>query len=304
MKGLRNKVILSGIVLVFAFIATIGSTYAWFTVSTETTVEGVELEVAAANNLLIRARNTTDDSSYTANPTDPQFWETSLDMDYLMGQGWLGTEASPWRLKPGTIIQPSYTSYDPMTINQISNIGDPDRTLTPITTEYNANDGYYIELDLYLLSQGDEDVTISLDDAATLITATSSGAMAAVQNATRITIQMGSNTPMVIGNDTDYGYTFLGGAGESSTAPSIISVTGDYFNSLSDLTTQPTGLATSVVDIDDLDTTTVNLGTLTAKTPTAVTVIIYIEGWDAQATNDIIGALFQISFGFKAEEII
>ena len=54
MKSLRNKVILSGIVLVFAFIATIGSTYAWFTVSQTVSVDTMNLNVSAADNLAIR----------------------------------------------------------------------------------------------------------------------------------------------------------------------------------------------------------------------------------------------------------
>ena len=95
MKGLRNKVILSGIVLLFAFIATIGSTYAWFTVSTQTTVEGVSLQVTAADNLLIRAKNYTDDSAFMADQLNPIYWSTSLTRSELVTAGYLGSTEVP-----------------------------------------------------------------------------------------------------------------------------------------------------------------------------------------------------------------
>ena len=57
MKSLKSKVILSAIVLVFALVATIGSTYAWFTVSNTVAVEPMQLDVQSSESLLIRVFN-------------------------------------------------------------------------------------------------------------------------------------------------------------------------------------------------------------------------------------------------------
>ncbi|MFH0993262.1 MAG: hypothetical protein V1761_02810, partial [bacterium] len=54
MKSLRNKIILSGLVLLFALVATIGSTFAWFTVSNTVTVGAMQLNVQTSESLLIK----------------------------------------------------------------------------------------------------------------------------------------------------------------------------------------------------------------------------------------------------------
>ncbi|MFA5698090.1 MAG: hypothetical protein WC888_06695, partial [Candidatus Izemoplasmatales bacterium] len=55
MKSLKTKVILSAIVLMFALVATIGSTYAWFTVSNTVSVSSIQMNVGTQEGLLIRA---------------------------------------------------------------------------------------------------------------------------------------------------------------------------------------------------------------------------------------------------------
>ena len=57
MKNLRNKIVLSGLVLLFALVATIGSTFAWFTVSDTVDVQTMNLNVKSSESLLIRVYN-------------------------------------------------------------------------------------------------------------------------------------------------------------------------------------------------------------------------------------------------------
>jgi hypothetical protein len=54
MKQLKTKVLLSAFVLIFALVATIGSTFAWFTVATTVNVETMQLNVQSQDSLLIR----------------------------------------------------------------------------------------------------------------------------------------------------------------------------------------------------------------------------------------------------------
>ncbi|MDP3130398.1 MAG: hypothetical protein Q8N15_03565, partial [Bacillota bacterium] len=54
MKNLRNKIVLSGLVLLFALVATIGSTFAWFTVSNTVTVASMQMNVKSSESLLIK----------------------------------------------------------------------------------------------------------------------------------------------------------------------------------------------------------------------------------------------------------
>jgi len=70
MKALKTKVILSAFVLLFALVATIGSTYAWFTVSNTVSVSAFNLEVQTSPSLLIRlwdeVNGDTADGTWTA----------------------------------------------------------------------------------------------------------------------------------------------------------------------------------------------------------------------------------------------
>jgi hypothetical protein len=337
MKGLRNKVILSGIVLMFAFIATIGSTYAWFTVSTETSVEALDMKVTTADNILIRAKHTRGsvETSFESDPLNLTYWTTGLDQDMLADAGYLYETISgsidtldlaysdPWRLKPATVIQDGYTAYNAKTLSYLDSLTDVDRSLTEITelevpALYNDYTGYYIKLELYLLSQAEEARVIEIDPLVTSIYAENDDSnLDIVANATRISIWLDDNvlsnpTPQtegsafIFGNDTDYGYTFTG-EGEVNSGSSL--GTGGVFNSLSDLISTEAFLTDSVIDIDATYTTgqdiehTADLFTIQPFTPTLVSVLIYIEGWDAQTTNAIVNALFNISFGFKFGEV-
>ncbi len=60
MKSLKTKVIMSAVVLVFALLATIGTTYAWFTVSSTVSLNTINIDVTTEESLLIRVWNEDD----------------------------------------------------------------------------------------------------------------------------------------------------------------------------------------------------------------------------------------------------
>ncbi len=308
MKGLRNKVILSGIVLLFAFIATIGSTYAWFTVSTESNVTGINLEVTAADNLLIRPKSITNSASETFNYLRDTFnYSTSVTASDLEDEGYFyedpTTKLIPWRLKPSTTIsnQGTVNVNDPQGglyyINNIDAVRLGNGTdVTPLYTiaTDNLNGGNYITLEFWMLSQSDDPQAIELNSFSISSSSGNSTAQANVQNATRLAFWGDDSTwetemlvedstfvPVVgstyiFANDSDYGY---------SIATTLTPVTA------------PTPVPAAPT-VNTTASAVTSIYTLQPNTPTIMTVVIYIEGWDLHASNDIILANFDIAFSF------
>jgi len=301
MKGLRNKVILSGIVLLFAFIATIGSTYAWFTVSSQTTIESMQLNVTAADNLLLRPA--THGAEETLNYLqDASNYSTFITVQDLIAAGYLydsytGTYGEAdfegtgqWRLQPSTVLAPTTSRF-----SWLENVNN--RTYSAASA--NDYNGQYILLDFWLLSQSETPQIIQLSNFSINSYEETSGDLGNtteqefVQNAVRLGVWLddsdhggteatGEGDMYLFGNDTDYSFTFVEG------------MTGyDDTVAANNVAPSTTGFTVNTT------TSTSDLYTVNFNVPTLVRVAIYIEGWDAQASNDIILATFQVAFGFK-----
>ncbi|QWB99653.1 hypothetical protein KHQ88_05675 [Mycoplasmatota bacterium] len=326
MKALRTKVILSGIVLVFAFIATIGTTFAWFTVSTDTTVDSMELNVTAADNLLITPFN--ESATYVLSGNGETFegdegtvdlltasnYQTRITVDDMIAAGYLydnPTELTgAWGMKPATVINSAYDGFNGKILNSID---VNDRTLSPLGTgNFNNAGGFYMQLRFWVLSQAGNSKEVEIDNLA--IDTNETGTKAAVANAARMSIWFddsvdplsgaaGTNAgaAFIFGNDSDYDYVFTDDVFTSGTL-------GDSLNEVADQVNETTGsvLQTTAAEGVLLTGNTADLGTdlytVQNMIPTLVTVLIYVEGWDAQATNSIIQSSFNISFGFKFSE--
>lgn len=329
MKALKTKVILSGIVLVFAFIATIGTTFAWFTVSQTATVEEMTLNVTAAENLVILpvdsdftydidgdGANTSGDydlatsSNYYTTITNQELYNAGYLADTFTGSYAtldLAPDTGLWRLQPSTVIDPEYAGFNS---KDLASIDVGNRSLTNLSvegTDFNSSNGHYIQLNFWLFSQSENAETVELSNFD--VTTSETGAKAAVINSVRMSVWLddsiapgasaiGSSTTegdsFVFGLDNDYGYVFTG-----------IDYTITDQNSLQDVAdngtwtgTPSASLATDASAAVNTSTTGVTLFTIQPSVPTYVTVIIYIEGWDAQADNDITESSFNISFGF------
>lgn len=289
MKSLRNKVVLSAIVLAFALIATIGSTYAWFTVSQNVTVESMTLNVTAEDSLLIKVFETGDDAGTVAN--DLLTFSTTLSNADLIAQY---TDLLTYKLQPVTSIQDDYLSTDPQQLNYLSNLTEFDRPLADAETfKNNAVDGKFIELSFWLYSQAADAKNVVLDSYS--ITATNADSQRdAITDAVRLAIWLdGSTDSLIYGNSIDLDFAFTSGLEGYSTSGSH----GDTdFNALSE--------TTSFNALSETTGTVLTSAIITALAPntaTLVTVRIYVEGWDQEVTNAVISAAFDITWKFAFE---
>ncbi|MDA3931146.1 MAG: InlB B-repeat-containing protein [Tenericutes bacterium] len=316
MKALKTKVILSGIVLVFAFIATIGTTFAWFTISETVAVDGINLQVTSSDNLLIRVDGAADGSVFSYASDDVMLasnYQSSLALTDITGVTKY-QDIATWRLDPVTAVNTDYTGVDAKTLSALDDTYVT-RNLT-VDTGSNSASGGYIEINLWLYSQASDTRPIEVSD----ISITSSNGDAdldAVANAVRFGIWMEDNGPTVgdayiFGNDTDFGFEFLVGNAGYSDADLINDLNDTGLNigtptTLTSALTDGTGAlittvtgADRVLLIDPVDNDNdKNVFTIEPLTPTLVTVRIYIEGWDEQASNAIVNANFDLSLGFR-----
>lgn len=327
MKQLRTKVLLSAFVLIFALVATIGSTFAWFTISTSVQVDTMALNVSTENSLLIKVRET-GETFATASLLDASEYKTFLPYSDIIAAY---PDLTTWRLSPVTVINSTYTGID-ATGFRVLNTPNTDytRALTAASAPViNDADGYVIQLQFWVLSQGDaanthlivEDLLIDNNG-----TVTSDG----VENAVRLAVSVDDNVqtagqPYVFGLDNNYDFTYVDNLpGYFADVPNYYDGSNvlQGFNKLADLTKGYDGLGTGVnvegllhadanngkykIAADPITNASVTaaadatrLFTLVQDRPTLVTVTIFVEGWAAGATNNIIAANFDISWKFS-----
>ncbi|MDD4184208.1 MAG: hypothetical protein PHI01_02175, partial [Candidatus Izemoplasmatales bacterium] len=66
MKEIKRKLLLTALVIVFAFVATAGTTYAWFQISPTVEAESLNFNMQSKDSLLLRVYNgeNPDDTYY------------------------------------------------------------------------------------------------------------------------------------------------------------------------------------------------------------------------------------------------
>jgi hypothetical protein len=290
MKGLRNKVILSGIVLMFAFIATIGTTYAWFTVSSTATIGQMTLNVQAEENLLIKVVPYNEGSGlfspdYSA---DPAGYKSAITLIDLQNAGYVPS-VTPWQILPSTIFSTTTTTHDTIDEKALHFIADPTDSARALTLApfNNSSNGRYVQLQFIVMSQAAE--AYPLEMRTIRMSATNGDVRDNVTEALRLSVWGSSSTAYTFGRDQDFSYSFDGKSGSSF----------DNLDTIVEIrTTEPTSEVIDIWDGTNWIDPTQDIITLAPNTPTLVTVNIYVEGWDIQADNYVIGAYFNISFAF------
>ena len=311
MKSLKSKVILSAVVLIFALVATIGSTFAWFTVSSTVTASSLTLTVQSQDSLLIKVAAPNATASQASSHTVASLYRTILDEGDIVGT----YPITAARLKPVTAINAAYTALDGDVLNVFSSNAYT-RPLTPVleldlaqesgngySDSVNTATGGVIQVRFWIMTQ-------TAGKTLRLNSFTTSGTDQAV-NAIRMSLWVGdyseSTTSLIYTPSTgsaDYGFAYLDGqTGFDDTEPYSLL---DGFNQLTDISA---GLPASLVGMHSVigDSTSdpnpqgSDIVALTINTPVLVTCMIYVEGWDAQTTNEIIDDSFDVSFSFTIE---
>ncbi|PKL00587.1 MAG: hypothetical protein CVV56_05565 [Tenericutes bacterium HGW-Tenericutes-1] len=309
MKSLKSKVILSAVVLIFALVATIGSTFAWFTVSSTVTASSLTLTVQSQDSLLIKIADPDAVASEASANTVASLYRTILDEGDIVGTYPIVAA----RLKPVTAINAAYDALDGDVLNVFSSNAYT-RPLTAVAdldlaqeggNGYSANvntaTGGVIQVRFWIMSQ-------TAGKNLRLSAFTTTGTDQAV-NAIRMSVWLGdysgSTSSFIYTPSTgsaDYEFAYLDGqTGYDDSAPYTLL---DGFNQLSDLSASLSDdlVAThSIIGTSATGTPGTIITALTINSPVLVTCMIYVEGWDAQTTNEIIDDSFDVSFSFTIE---
>ncbi|MBN2504700.1 MAG: hypothetical protein JXB20_05085 [Bacilli bacterium] len=329
MKTLRTKVILSAFVLLFALVATIGSTYAWFTVSSTVSIPSMEINVQSVDNLMILVADDAAAPVETLDLSVPTNYKTAVSTvdiltvydyagygaDHAVGGG---DDTDPWALYPVTALQAGYITKDAKLLNTmaVGNATNLDREVV-VTSDKNSATGDFIELRFWVYLQSSDGLAknIVLDNLS--ITSSAPAPQNDVVNAVRValwtnddysvagtgpytyTFPTDAETAVIFGTDPDYDYAFVSTQPGYSTTAGTTDPLAAYtyadteFNALTQIDT----LISIPMTDDVVGTTAIN--SIEPETPTLVTARIYIEGWDAETSNDINSAYFSISFDFS-----
>lgn len=316
MKNLKTKVIMSAIVLVFALVATIGSTYAWFTVSNEVAVSSFNVTVESNEALLMKVydgETYVQGQAYTAYQTNDagNFW--TLDdfsnsiaiTDSALYTG--GAESiSNALLSPVTVLAGETASgdadYDELSVTNLRKpttdfIKDVDTVGRELVAGLpNTPTGGYIQIKIWALNPADvlgaaTDVTLSY-------TISDNNPEQTYDNAIWVGTYWDKNqdgnqtndsaSEFIFAKDGDLDFEWI------STTPGF--ATDGSLNVLPDA-------ADTVTEIDatklGVEGTSAVVQLNTVKVPELLTINIWAEGWDKDTVNAIMGASFTIAFTFE-----
>ncbi|NLZ62100.1 MAG: hypothetical protein GX904_04820 [Acholeplasmataceae bacterium] len=310
MKALRKKVILSAVVLLFALVATIGSTYAWFTVSNTVSASSVSLKVQSTESLLIKvaAANAvaTDATSHTS-PADYKSYLAEGDITTVY------TGISTATLKPVTAIQAGYAAINANTLKPLAGVTSNDKRnlgsaldldLSDDSTDINTDTGGVVQMKFWVMSQGAAQVDLYLS-ALSFANTTGTGK---ADDAMRMSVYVGdynaSNNNYIYATNLDYDFAFTAGLAGYYSGEIYSGTTLLGFNKISDLTKAYSGSGSAAPNFAEMPshydlTSSSVITTLAQNTPKLITVTIYLEGWDKDTTNSIMLEQTEISFSFS-----
>ena len=237
-----------------------------------------------------------------------------------------------WTIGPVTALQPvsgysGETVYGALDAKSLSTISVLNKTLAP-TSLANQTDGTYVELKFWLLSQSSSDEEIVLSN---LVIEANNPLVAqnAVVNALRVAVWKqadavlnGSSIKGLNPEELDARIYSVGADGpdyDFAFAPGMLGYVGNYDNPetpnveadadpTEDYIPNASGFAamhslfysaTPVSGVSSALAGSTTITTLSPNTPALITVRIYLEGWDAQASNALLDSGFTISFSFQ-----
>ncbi|MDC7243848.1 MAG: hypothetical protein PQJ44_08040 [Sphaerochaetaceae bacterium] len=304
MKSLKTKVILSAVVLVFAFIATIGTTYAWFTITNTVEVTSFDINVESSEALLIRVwdeETLVDGQTYDQYSTSDDgvnYWtldDFSNSVDITDSDVYNGgtQDISSALLSPVTGFYGETTTGDTdYSAFQVVNLRKPDATFlsdptarTYDTASYNTSGGGYIQIKLWVLKPAGDNTNVTFDytiddgQSETYENTIFFGTYEQVADGT-------TSNENVFGEELDASFTWA-----SASVPGYDETESSTMNSI-----EGTAAATALTAATGTTDSTSVISLPTANVPELLTINIWAEGWDEDCVNAIMGATFSITF--------
>jgi len=137
MNTIKKKVMLAGVVAIFAFIATVGATYAWFTLGSTSEVSDIQLTISTDVSLLILM-----DDSYDA----------TIDSTFLHNAANYSTELTTAMIKAAYDYSPIVMA--PVTTSNGQTFLRNDRSTTAVFDPLSETPlPEYLEFSVWLFSQ-------------------------------------------------------------------------------------------------------------------------------------------------------
>ncbi|MFA6647330.1 MAG: hypothetical protein WCS32_01715, partial [Candidatus Izemoplasmatales bacterium] len=241
-------------------------------------------------------------------------YETSVTLQQLYEAGYLSdafdqtdpdvwVPTDPWNLQPATVLDELYGTPTGKSLSYIETIS----SRTYDTAIKNDPDGHYIELKFWVFSQQADDLRNFNLSSMTISATDQDGKKEEVANAVRVSMWMddslyGSTATVgdatIFGNDANYDYDFNDGNANET----VIDENNALNTSGGD--TYVGALESAIVDVDDAGFTAETIFQIEKETPTLLTILIYVEGWNSFADNDIAESEFNFTFTFNTSDII
>lgn len=287
----KKKIMLAGVVTIFAFLVTIGSTYAWFTTGQSSEIQSIEMSVQTDTSLLILLDKGYNygvpaDKTFLDNPTN---YFSTLSNDMIT----------------------SYYNYNNITFQPITTLNGQAFYFRDLLTSANSTpnatldlQGQYIQFSVWLLSQ-DNTVNVAMSDFVVSAQSGSNSLQSVIVDATRLSLTAEDGTPVaqIYGLDKDYAFEFMPGeTGYSSTIANNTIIPGNKtaVEAFHSVYYRSSGAVLNESVSSLLAATTVVA--LTANIPTKVIIRVWIEGWDADCTNNVLGIDFSLGFNFTIKQ--
>lgn len=284
MKQLTNKFVLSVLALIITGVALSAGVYAWFTINNTATVNEFEADVRAGSGLWV----STDNENWSVSVSDLDFSGVTFD---------------------------AYTSEDGISLVDLSDV--------------DATTGSYIEFNLYFLASEDisslllSSLTLSSEAASTWTSEVAVADYAEgdvitgyVSNAARVSFQddlaatptaviyeqeagINGNTVGFLTETTNFAFLYYNAVAATNAgltplnfANAPAQTTFTTANTGEEVATFDTTVPAAVENNPDADVY-VNYASITVR--------VWIEGWDSEAMNAILGSTLKVSFVFEAD---
>lgn len=297
-KNLTKKLFLSVLTLAFAVISLGASTYAWFTMSNQATVEAFTADVKAGEGIEVAVTPTADHSAAQ--------WYTGL----------VPTSVVQAAAVPTNFVFDAVTSKDAAaTIVERGGTTEITEGYIKFYIHIKAAQGGTIKLDGITLDSkaNGADVEAWTADAAYALDGTRSvvvndKVLYEVENAARVSIKADTNT-------TIYEKAAVAATGEKVADGVSTYVAGNqkgqnvtngaysYYNAkMAEDLDIAQAVQYSTTELEELPTENNTLKAVTKGEVLTIEVKVWIEGWDAECLNAIFAQTLSVAFSFKYEE--